>query len=207
MYGVSEMGSFHDERSRAPVQPQRRSFCRRYACAICTGVVLCLVLVGALLAVFVGGKAYANAAIRDADIDVDMTIMVTGANTVTATIAGTVQNHAVIGATMESSTMKVMYAGGIIGSVQFPDVSLSGGGTTDINIVSSMTINDHSAFTAFAVEALQSSTVALTMKGSISVHAAGVSFDDIDFDKTITLKGAACVLDIFLLVPRVTTTD
>lgn len=167
----------------------RESCCRRWRCVVCTGVTFGVLLVAALVAVFVGGKAYANTAIRDADIGLQMAIAVTGSNTVTAHISGTVSNHAVIGATMRPATMGVMFNGAVIGTVSFPQVTLPGGGTANLAIVSNMTVLDTTAFTAFAVTALVEPVVAVTISGTIDVHSIGITFDDVSFNKVVMLKG------------------
>ena len=169
---------------------QPESCCRRWRCVICTGVTFAVLLAVGLVAVFVGGKAYANAAIRDADIGLQMAITVTGANTVQAHISGEVTNHAVVGATMRPATMVVSFGGSAIGTVNFPQVTLPGGGSADLSITSNMTVLDTDAFTAFAVAALEQAAVDVTISGNIDVHAAGVTFDGVTFDKTVTLKGA-----------------
>ena len=106
-----------------------------------------------------------------------------------ANITGVVVNHAVFGATMKPTSLAVIYEGATVGNVAFPQVELVGGGTTAISILSDMTISDTTAFTAFAVAALQRPSVSLTMSGSIDVHAVGVTFDGLDFEKVVTLQG------------------
>ena len=107
-----------------------------------------------------------------------------------AHISGEVTNHAVVGATMRPATMVVSFGGSAIGTVNFPQVTLPGGGSADLSITSNMTVLDTDAFTAFAVAALEQAAVDVTISGNIDVHAAGVTFDGVTFDKTVTLKGA-----------------
>ena len=70
------------EDKRNTTYRQRQSFCKRWSYVICSVVTFVVLLTAALLVVFVGGKAYADAAIKDAGIELNMALSVTGTDTV-----------------------------------------------------------------------------------------------------------------------------
>lgn len=77
----------------------------------------------------------------------------------------------------------------MFGTLPFPEIHLIGGATTPLNLTSYVTITDTNAFNAFASALLSSSSVTLSMTSKVDVKAAGMRYNEIDFNKDMTING------------------
>lgn len=82
------------------------------------------------------------------------------------------------------------------GTMPFPELHLTGGALTALNVTAFVTIVDSDAFNYFALQLMQAESVTLNLFSKVNVKAAGLRYNSIDFNKDMTLRGVcvcACV--------------
>jgi hypothetical protein len=81
------------------------------------------------------------------------------------------------------------------GTMPFPEIHLTGGALTPLNVTAFVTIVDSDAFNNFALQLMQSSLVTLNLFSKVNVKAAGLRYNSIDFNKDMTIRGVtACAI-------------
>ena len=78
----------------------------------------------------------------------------------------------------------------LFGEMAFPEIHLTGGASTPLNLTSYVNITNQDGFTGFATQLMVADTVTLNMYSHVNIKAAGLQYNSIVFNKDMTLKGA-----------------
>lgn len=157
----------------------------------------CLGVLGVLYAIVNAQvQRLAAAAIRDTKMSVDaMDLSHPENSSVALGIALTIQSSSVFGAQVDPSTMAIYYDDQRVGSFAAPKMAIQHGTNRPVFPNSTLTIENRTAWDAFAHEMITREQVAYVVKASLGIHVRLLGgllhfhATDIPLEKTLTFKG------------------
>lgn len=100
------------------------------------------------------------------------------------------QHDVPVSATTDEMTVFLVYEGVTFGSVKVPPLDFkSGNQNYNLSINSTMVILQEDGFNALSAAMIEDKEVPLTTEAKVDAHALGLSFSDIDFERTLQLQG------------------
>jgi len=150
-----------------------------------------LVAVGSIIfgIIYSLGRSYAKTAINDSDIVFSMDIYDPTNTGFSVHIVGSIDNRNILDATLFPTTISLGCRGKVYGTMAFPEIHLTGGALTPLDLNLTVVVTDVDAFNTFTVDLMQNETVTMTMYSHVNVQAAGMRYNSIEFNKEMTVLG------------------
>ncbi|ETM45112.1 hypothetical protein L914_09721 [Phytophthora nicotianae] len=106
------------------------------------------------------------------------------------TFSVNLQHDVPVSARTDEVTASLIYDGVVFGTAAVEGQHIkSGNQNYNLTMNTTMVISDMDAFNAMAEAMMQNETVPITISADIDAHAMGLSFNNLDFERTLTLIG------------------
>ncbi|GMF26760.1 unnamed protein product [Phytophthora lilii] len=113
---------------------------------------------------------------NDSDIDVTFSV--------------NLQHNVPVSATTKAMTASLIYGGVTFGTVGIEALDIkSGSQNYNLTMDTTMVISDMDGFNAMAEAMMQDETVPITATADVDAHAMGLSFNNLNFERTVSLVG------------------
>ncbi|GMF26767.1 unnamed protein product [Phytophthora lilii] len=109
-----------------------------------------------------------------------------------------------VSATTKKATASLIYSGTTFGTAEIPAQDLdSGNQNYNLTMETTMVITDADTFNAIAEAMMQDETVPITAKAKVDAHAWGLPFNNINFERTLSLVGFNKFQDLDLEIQHI----
>ncbi|KAF4042663.1 hypothetical protein GN244_ATG04969 [Phytophthora infestans] len=106
------------------------------------------------------------------------------------TFSVNLQHDVPVSASTDEVTASLIYGGEVFGTAAVEGQRIkSGSQNYNLTMNTTMVISDMDAFNAMAEAKMQDDTVPITISADIDAHALGLSFNNLDFERTLSLVG------------------
>lgn len=120
------------------------------------------------------------------------------------TFSVNLQHDVPVSARTDEVTASLIYDGVVFGTAAVEGQHIkSGNQNYNLTMNTTMVISDMDAFNAMAEAMMQNETVPITISADIDAHAMGLSFNNLDFERTLTLIGFNNFAEIDLEVQQI----
>ncbi|ETM98234.1 hypothetical protein PPTG_19715 [Phytophthora nicotianae INRA-310] len=120
------------------------------------------------------------------------------------TFSVNLQHDVPVSARTDEVTASLIYDGVVFGTAAVEGQHIkSGNQNYNLTMNTTMVISDMDAFNAMAEAMMQNETVPITISADIDAHAMGLSFNNLDFERTLTLIGFNNFAEIDLEVQHI----
>lgn len=101
-----------------------------------------------------------------------------------------IQHDVGIAATTDSTTVSLLFGGAVFATLPFPGLDIKTGSQDhNITIDAEMPITDLNVFNAMSVALMNEAEITLTVTASLDIHALGMSFSDLNFERELPVEG------------------
>ncbi|KAF9963041.1 hypothetical protein BGZ65_006328, partial [Modicella reniformis] len=183
---LDEFDEYEDAKQPSPPKFYRRR--KFWICCIPSTIIT--VVVAVILALYVIMPKIAQGLMNKASINLSQ-IDITNptATSMDIVMVGEMQNTGPFHADITfPGTVYVSWNGIELGTTQIPGTSKAAGGHGDLNIQSTFTVTNETAFTEFSSYMLNSESFVWHLEGKLNVKALGHTVKDLDLKKDITVN-------------------
>ncbi|KAG1704223.1 hypothetical protein DVH05_006233 [Phytophthora capsici] len=181
-----------DNRGRPMVKFFRWRMSRRKRLGIIIGLILLLLLIVLLLIFLVIIPAliqhYMNAVVFTINY-MDVTDIPNNSE-IDVTFSVNLQHNVPVSATTKGMTASLIYDGVTFGTVGIEALNIkSGSQNYNLTMDTTMVISNMDGFNAMAEAMMQDETVPITATADVDAHAMGLNFNNLNFERTVSLVG------------------
>jgi len=176
-----------------PDKHRRRRCCQLTCCISC----VCLTALVVLLVVIVGGRQIAQSSVGHAHLAI-AGLSISEANQSSFVLGAKldVSHVGPAGAELSAMDVDMFFSDEFLGRVHMPGTSIQALTSTIVDVPSQLFhVADSVSWEKFLQELVRNEQVRLQLKSTVSITAMGATFQDVDFDNTISVTGLGGLRD------------
>lgn len=181
-----------DSNGRPMVKFFRWRMSRRKRLCIISGFILLIILIALLLIFLVIIPAFIQHYMNEVVLTINYMDVteIPNDSEIDVTFSVNLQHDVPVSATTDEMTASLIYGGVTFGTVGIEALDIkSGSQNYNLTMNTTMVISDMNSFNAMAEAMMQDETVPITAKAEVDAHAMGLSFNNLDFERTLSLVG------------------
>ncbi|KAG3121712.1 hypothetical protein PI124_g1598 [Phytophthora idaei] len=181
-----------DNRGRPMVKFFRWRISRRKRLCIIIGLILLFILIVLLLIFLVIIPALIQHYMNEVVFTINYmdAIDIPNDSEIDVTFSVNLQHDVPVSATTKAMTASLIYDGVAFGTVGIEALDIkSGSQNYNLTMDTTMVISDMDGFNAMAEAMMQDETVPITATADVDAHAMGLSFNNLNFERTVSLVG------------------
>lgn len=181
-----------DKNGRPMVKFFRWRMSRKKRLCIIIGLILLFILIVLLLVFFVIIPALIQHYMNEVVLTINYMDVtdIPNDSEIDVTFSVNLQHDVPVSASTDEMTASLVYGGVTFGTVGIEALGIkSGSQNYNLTMNTTMVISDMDGFNAMAEAMMQDETVPITAKAEVDAHAMGLSFNNLDFERTLSLVG------------------